>query len=279
MNNIKKINYYIETKNINKRIILLTDIHFYNNKEKKYLDKITEELKKINYDYLCISGDLLDLSYIENEDLLIEWISEIANLSKVIIGIGNHDLTNDRKTHEFNFNFDLYKKIKKIKNVKVLDNDFYIDSNIRFIGLTLPVDFYYKYKENSNYFMRYVNNTFPESYKDKYNILLCHTPIPVSNKKILEQTKLFSNINLILCGHMHGGITPKWIRKILKGRGLIGPWKNLFPTNAYGLIKNNIEQNVVISSGITTASHVNKFSFIDPFFMREITVIDLISKK
>lgn len=279
MSNIKKINYLVETKNVNKKIILLTDIHFYSKKEKKYLDKITEELKKMKYDYLCISGDLLDLSVIEEEELLLEWLKEISSLSKVIIGIGNHDLYSSRKTYEFNFNEELFKKIRKMKNIKVLDNEIYIDSNIRFIGLTLPIDFYYKYNENRNYFMRYVNNEFPTAYKDKYNILLCHTPIPVADKETVEKTRLLSNIQLILCGHMHGGITPKCFRGILKGRGLVGPWKNLFPLNAYGLIKNNDNQKVIISSGVTTASHVNKFSFIDSLFIKEITVIDLIIKK
>jgi Predicted phosphohydrolases len=279
MGNIKKIDYLIETKNIKKRIVLLTDIHFFNKREKLYLDKITEELKKIEYDYLCISGDLVDLSFIKEEELLIEWIKDVASIAKVIISLGNHDLTDNRKTHEFNFNGELYKKIRKIKNVKVIDNEVYVDSNIRFIGLTLPIDYYYKYNENKNYFMRYVNNTFPVAYKDKYNILLCHTPVPVVDKETLDKTRLFSNIQLILCGHMHGGLTPKCFRGILKGRGIIGPFLNIFPKNTYGIIKNSDEQAVVISSGITTASHVNMFSFMDSFFIKEITVIDLVSKK
>ena len=71
-----------------------------------------------------------------------------------------HELTNDRKEHLYDFNEELYNKIKKIKKVYVLDNEVYTDGNIRFIGLTLPVDFYYKYGENKNYVMRYVNNKF-----------------------------------------------------------------------------------------------------------------------
>lgn len=279
MSNIKKINYLIETKNINKRIILLTDIHFYGKKEKKYLDKILLELKKIEYDYLCISGDLLDLSFVEEEELLIEWLRKLSSISKIIISLGNHDLYNNRKTYEFNFNEELFNRIKKIKNIKVLDNQIYLDDGIRFIGLTLPIDFYYKYNENKNYFMRYVNNTFQIPYKDKYNILLCHTPFPIADKEIVEKTRLLSNIQLVLSGHMHGGITPNCFRKILKGRGIISPWKNLFPKNSYGLIKNNNEQSIIISSGVTTASHVNFFSFIDALFIKEITVIELVSKK
>lgn len=277
MSNIKTLFYQIGTKSIDKRIVLLSDIHYYSKKERLYLDKVLAELKKIEYDYLCISGDLVDRSRVNDEELLIEWIKELSKLSKVIIGIGNHDLTSDRKEHLYDFNEELYKKINRLRNVKILDNSDYVDGNIRFIGVTLPVDFYYKYHENNNFFMRFVNNKFPSQYKDKYNILLCHSPRSLTDKKTYEKTKLFGNVQLTLCGHMHAGVTPYFMRKILKGRGLIGPFKELFPKNAYGHIKMK-ETDVIISSGITTASNCNKFSFVDPLFMREITIIDLKKK-
>ena len=76
MSNIKKIFYQVDTKKIDKRIVLLTDIHYYSKKERRYLDKVLAELTKIEYDYLCISGDLIDRSRIEDEELLVEWIKE-----------------------------------------------------------------------------------------------------------------------------------------------------------------------------------------------------------
>lgn len=274
MGNIKKLFYQVETKKTEKRIVLLTDIHYYNKKERVYLDKVLAELRKIEYDYLCISGDLIDRSQVEDEELLIEWIKELAKISKVIIGIGNHELTNDRKEHTYDFNETLYQKINKLRNVRVLDNKDYVDGNIRFIGLTLPVDFYYKYKENNNFFMRFVNNKFSSPYSDKYNVLLCHSPKSLTDIEVFEKTKLFNNIQLVLCGHMHAGITPYFMRRFLNGRGLVGPFKQLFPKNAYGHLSIK-DTDVIISSGITTASNCNRFSFIDPMFMREITVIDL----
>lgn len=274
MSNIKKLFYKVNTKTVDKRIILLSDIHYFSKKEKKYLNKVLAELKKIEYDYLCISGDLLDRSRVKDEDLLVEWIKDLSELSKVIISIGNHELTNDRKEHLYDFNEELYKRIKKIKKVYVLDNDTYTDGNIRFIGLTLPVDYYYKYGENKNYFMRFVNNKFKMPFKDKYNVLLCHSPRAVTNLETFEKTKLLENVQLVLSGHMHAGVTPYWMRKILRGRGLIGPFKDLFPKDAYGHVKRK-GTDIIISSGITTASNCNKFSFVDPLFMREITVIDL----
>ena len=278
MSKIRKINYQIETENLNKRIILLSDIHYYNEREKKQLDRVLEELKKVKYDYLCIAGDLLDISIVQDDQPLIDWLEALGKMSKVIISIGNHDLTSDRKKFDYNFNEEFFKKIKKLKNIIVLDNEVFVAYNIRIIGLTLPVDYYYQYKENKNYFMRYVNNIFPKPFDDKYNILLCHTPVPFVDKAIVSKTRFLNNIELVLCGHMHGGVTPKCFRRILRGRGLVGPFMDMFPKHSYGIVANG-KNKVIISSGITTAAHSNLFSFVDSMFMKEITVIDLVKKK
>lgn len=270
--------YFVSTSNENKKIILLTDIHYCNEKEKPYLEEVLEEIKKIDHDYLCISGDLLDHGKVENPGWLLEWITSLAKLSKVIIGIGNHEQASDAKKHEYAFDHELYSKMKKIKNVKVLDNDTYVDGNIRFIGLTLPLDFYYEYRENKNYFVKYVNHIFPKSYEDKYNILLCHTPIPFTDKKLLTKIPFFSNIPLILCGHMHGGLLPKCFWKIGRGVGLVGPFHRLFPKGAYGAFPNG-NSLIIVSSGITKISQVHFLSCLNFLFRKEITLVKLQLKK
>lgn len=266
--------YFISTKKENKKIILLTDIHYCNEKEKIYLDEVLEEIKKIDHDYLCISGDLLDHGKVEDTGWLLEWITSLAKLSKVIIGIGNHEQASDAKKHEYAFDNNLYSKIKKIKDVKVLDNETYVDGNIRFIGLTLPLDYYYEYKENKDYFVKYVNHTFPKNYEDKYNILLCHTPIPFTNKKILSKMPFFSNIQVILCGHMHGGLLPKCLWKLGKGIGIVGPFHRLFPKGAYGSFVNG-GSLIIVSSGITKISQVHFLSCLNFLFRKEITLVKL----
>ena len=72
---------------------------------------------------------------------------------------------------------------------------------------------------------------------------------------------------------MHGGITPNFLKKILKGRGIISPRRKLFEKNCYGLNKIN-NTNFLISSGITVASHLNSFKFLDFFFSSEVSVIN-----
>lgn len=274
MSKINKVYYDIESDNVNKKIILLTDIHYYKAKDKKKLDKILESLKEEKSDYVCISGDMIDVGQIKDMDILINFLSKLACNYKVIISLGGHDLISD-KMKEFYYNTELYSKIKELKNVYLLDNDIYEDGNIRFIGLTMPVDFYYKYKENSNYFKRFVNNTFNE-FKDKYNILLSHTPIPFTRTTEYKDIKLLNNIKLVLSGHMHAGIVPKFLRSKMKGRGIFSPGSNqgMFPKDAYGHVKRE-NMDIIISSGVTKASHSNPLPFADVFFDIEITIINI----
>lgn len=274
MSKISKVNYYIETDNIEKKIILLTDLHYYNYKNIKKLNKIYESLKEEKFDYICIAGDFIDEGMISDIDCFITWLKAISSLAKTIISIGGHDIVKKKGTKEYYYNEELYSKIKKINNVVLLDNDVLEIDDIRFIGLTLPLDYYYRYKENLNYFTRFVNNTF-DCFNDKYNILLSHTPIPLTNLENYDDVKLLNNIQLVLSGHTHAGIVPKFMRGIMKGRGIFSPHHGrLFPKNSYGHInKNNVD--IIISSGVTKASHANPLPFLDVFFDKEITIINL----
>lgn len=267
-------NYDIETKDLDKKIVLLTDIHYYSKKSVPKLNMILDTLKKMTFDYVCIAGDFIDVGEVKELSYFIEWLNKLSTLSKVVMSIGGHDIIKSKGKHEYYYNEELYSAIKKIDNLYLLDNEVYIDNSIRFIGLTLPVDYYYKYKENTNYFKRYVNNTF-DMFTDKYNILLCHTPVALTNLESYQDIKLLKNIDLTLSGHNHAGIVPLWLRGMMKGRGFFSPCGGkLFPKYSYGLVKrNNI--NIVISSGITKASRVNPFFFLEPLFDSEITMINL----
>ena len=226
-----------------KEIILISDIHYRNKKDKKYLDKLYLKLKELNSAYICIAGDLCDEAYIKDEDILIQWLEKLSKVSTVIYELGNHECYINRKKDKFGFNRDLLNKIKNIKNLYLLDNDNIIIDNINFIGITIPIDYYFEKKLDK----KILKNTFSglKIKKGKYNILLCHSPIDICTEEFLNG----SNIDLVLCGHMHGGVLPRIFRKIFKNRGIISPEKKLFPQTCYGYIK-ICNTEVIISSGI-----------------------------
>lgn len=276
MTKIIQKNYKVISDKIDKKIVLLSDLHYSSNKDSDLLNEIIENIKTIgNIDYICIAGDFLDQSKIKDEDVLLGWFNELTKIAKnIIISLGNHDVTGNKKKHEYYFNQKLIYELNKNKKIHVLDNSCYVDGKIRFIGITLPHDYYYSFKENNNYFIRYINNVFKKEYSDKYNILLCHSPYSVINDDVQKRVKLFSNINLAMSGHTHGGLVPYCLRNLLKGKGIISPHYQLFPKYSYGIVK-GLKFDTIISSGIQKL-HFNKpMNKLNRCFYREITIINI----
>lgn len=277
MKNLIK-SYKLNTKKINDKLIIsISDIHYDSKNDIKKLNNIKYSIEKIKPSFICIVGDLIDKPIINDEDLLINWLKELSKISEVIISLGNHDYIYSRNKGYF-YNEKFFSKIKKIKGVKLLDNEVYTCSDINFIGITNSID-YYKSHESVECFIKEVSRLKLNFDKNNYNILLCHSPIAITESKVLKNCSIFKNIDLVLCGHMHAGIVPNILRPLLKNRGFISPSKKkLFINNAYGyLCKNNID--FVISGGITKASKTNPFSFLDIFFYREIVKIEIKSDK
>ena len=226
-----------------KEIILISDIHYESKKDMKYLNKLYSKLEELKPEYICIAGDLTNDAFIEDEDLLIEWLEKLSKLSKVIYSLGNHECYISRKKKQFGFNINLLNRISNIDNLYLLDNDNIIMDNINFIGITIPIKYYFEKKIDK----QELKDTFNKLKikKGKYNILLCHSPIDICTEEYLKD----SNIDLVLCGHMHGGVLPRFLRKIIKNGGIITPERKLFPKKCYGYIK-ICDTEVIISSGI-----------------------------
>lgn len=266
------VSYNLKAK-VNKKIVLISDLHYYSKNDLTKLNKVLEEIQIINPDFICIPGDLVDEAKVYDMDLFIDYLKKLTKVSKVIMSIGNHDISvhknNDRI---FEPNTIFFNEIKKIRNLHLLNNQVKEIDGVCFIGINLEFDYYYNSTTNKKDFMRYFNK-IENIDSRKYNVLLCHSPVSVTEDEIVK--KLNNKINLVLCGHMHGGLTPIWLQKILKDRVLINPSKNkLFVKNSYGYLKRrNI--NFVITSGITKLSHLSHLTKFDKLFSPEIVTINL----
>lgn len=273
MNKIIEHFYEVSSDKVNEtRIVLLSDIHYYNKYDYFKLDAVSEHIFNLKPDYIVIAGDLLDEAYVSDLDYLLDWFKNLSKNVKIMVSLGNHDLFVDNNEEGFDRTF--YQKLESIHNVKVLDNNSYIENNICFLGLTLPISYYYEFKESAEQLVNYMNSTFLKIDDNHLNVLVCHTPLRIFRKDVLERINISKQLELILSGHTHGGITPEFLKPILKNIGFISPLRKLFFKGAYGKIKTG-NTNIIISSGITKASHRNKFHKLDPLFAREITVIDI----
>ena len=233
MKNIEIVKNILSSKKLKKDItfIHIGDIHYNETTSTKKLEYIKYAIEDAHPDYIFITGDLLDRPKItknkEKIKLLVSWLNSLGNIAKVFISLGNHDIILEEDYKFFN-------KLNDINNIYVLNNQSYEDKNIFISGFTLPTNYYYNIEkhEDENALLETLQNNFnlvTNLPKKKYKVALIHSPILLSEKKVVEKLKEY---DLILSGHMHNGLIPRILDKIIKNNyGLISPDKRFFAKN------------------------------------------------
>lgn len=278
MKNIEIVKNILSSKKLKKDItfIHIGDIHYNETTSTKKLEYIKYAIEDAHPDYIFITGDLLDKPKItknkEKIKLLVSWLNSLGNIAKVFISLGNHDIILEEDYKFFN-------KLNDINNIYVLNNQSYEDENIFISGFTLPTNYYYNIEkhEDENALLETLQNNFnlvTNLPKKKYKVALIHSPILLSEKKVVEKLKEY---DLILSGHMHNGLIPRILDKIIKNNyGLISPDKRLFAKNTRGKIKTKY-YTIIITGGITKLSPsstkiLSKLNGLYPISINKITV-------
>lgn len=268
--------YKIVSNNVNLKIALISDIHYSYKINRKVFNKILKKFNNIKPDYICIPGDIIDEST-DYDSNVYDFFEKLSKISKVIISLGNHDLSSFDKSKMTYNDSKWYESLKKIKNLYVLNNEQVTFNNITFTGYTASFS-------EDNTFIDNPNNTLKDLKKlkfsvNEYNILLCHSPQSILGSDALYNNTFIKNQNLILCGHMHNGMVPPIIDKIFKSNtGIIAPSKKFFPKYSRGLIKFN-NTTLIICKGITKlakhSSFLRPLKYLYPIEIEQI----LINKK
>lgn len=278
MKNIEIVKDILSSKKLKKNItfIHIGDIHYNETTSAKKLEYIKYAIEDAHPDYIFITGDLLDRPKItknkEKIKLLVSWLNSLGNIAKVFISLGNHDIILEEDYKFFN-------KLNDINNIYVLNNQSYEDENVFISGFTLPTNYYYNIEkhEDENALLETLQNNFnlvTNLPKKKYKVALIHSPILLSEKKVIEKLKEY---DLILSGHMHNGLIPRILDKIIKNNyGLISPDKRFFAKNTRGKIKTKY-YTIIITGGITKLSPsstkiLSKLNGLYPISINKITV-------
>lgn len=278
MKNIEIVKNILSSKKLKKDItfIHIGDIHYNETTSTKKLEYIKYAIEDAHPDYIFITGDLSDRPKItknkEKIKLLVSWLNSLGNIAKVFISLGNHDIILEEDYKFFN-------KLNDINNIYVLNNQSYEDKNIFISGFTLPTNYYYNIEkhEDENALLETLQNNFnlvTNLPKKKYKVALIHSPILLSEKKVVEKLKEY---DLILSGHMHNGLIPRILDKIIKNNyGLISPDKRFFAKNTRGKIKTKY-YTIIITGGITKLSTsstkiLSKLNGLYPISINKITV-------
>jgi len=249
---IECVSYEVESIKIPKsfnrfKIVQISDLH---NRNFGIDNNIL--LDKINYlkpDIVCITGDLIDGA---NKDfsIALKLIDELSKKYKVYHIIGNHE--QKVMTNKYKELYKQYFKQLKCKNIINLENEkVKIErdgSSINLYGLVVPFK-YYTYLFNKSYENKKLNFNKDDVEKslgkinpEEYNILLAHTPF------FFEGYSSWG-VDLVLAGHVHGGI----IRLPIKG-GLLSPNREFFPK--YDLGEYKIDKSTMILSKGLGASKI-----------------------
>ena len=244
----------------NFKIVQLSDFHSkgYRNTTEKIISKI----KRINPDIIVMTGDMVsyDMTGTEEFEKLVKELSEIYPIYYID---GNHEhLAEKLIPGEYLYFMEFLREL----GVITIKND-YVEiykgnESINLYGVNIPLDWPSGVYVNKLQLERdYVEKTLPEADADKFNILLAHNPI------FIKQYSKWG-ANLVLAGHMHGGI----VRIPFTNIGLLSPERKIFPRYTAGKFK--IKNSVMIVNRGIGASTFKLRLFNNP----EITVITLKSK-
>lgn len=180
-----------------------------------------------NPDAVFITGDFLDC-YNTNFEVAKNFIENLKGF-KIFYVNGNHEARIEK--------YQDFENYLKDKGVVVLNNEVFElyrkDSKVNILGITDPA-----FTPNKEQNKTAENSIKSLKYDKDFNILLSHRP---------EHFNIYTKhkINLVFCGHAHGG---QIIIPFIK-RGLIAPNQKIFPKYTNGIyVKENT--TMVVSRGL-----------------------------
>ena len=253
--NFKIVNYNIYSKKIEigKKIVFLTDLH--NNSFGAGNKRLIKAIDKISPDFILIGGDLITVKRELGISNVLPLLKKLAKKYKCIYANGNHE----QRLYENKFGLSLeqYKDIVKSLGIVYLSNEsISLGDNIYVHGLNLSKKYYHrrcKLKLPLNYINSKININ-----KEKYNILLAHSPM------FMESYEK-SGADLTLCGHNHGGTI-----RLPGGIGVMTPQYMFFSRLVTGIHRLG-KMYQIIGSGLGTHSINIRLNN-----MSELVVINLI---
>lgn len=234
-NTLEIRHYTINSDKINSqvRFVFISDLHC-----KEYGEKNTDLVAKINEqkpDFITVGGDMVN-KYSADDHVMRELLPQLAEIAPTYCVLGNHELT---LKDEIDFKNDI-----DSTGAKLLDNESVtLNINGEKILLGGMSDFpYYEFNApDFNTPERYFWDEFKEKSKDCYTILLHHQP------EYLESIMQDSKVDLVMCGHTHGGAV-----QIPFVGGLFAPNQGFFPKYDKGEF-DLYDTKMIVSAGLGDA--------------------------
>ncbi|GKS56906.1 metallophosphoesterase [Nitrospira sp.] len=182
-----------------RRAVQLSDLHL-----DRYLyrhDHVLRMVRDLRPDWIFVTGDLIDLA--SGLPHCFRFLSGLRWIAPVFVTLGNHD-------HYSGVPIERFADLAERHKITLLINDFSIVSagqtELAIVGVDDPS------------LHRARLHCIPPASDDRFTLLLAHAP------NILDQLEEQHEVDLILCGHSHGGqwrpplLEPFWLPPGCKGR-------------------------------------------------------------
>lgn len=208
---------------------------FHNTRSSVIPQKLIHKLNQMNPDIIVITGDFID-SYRTDFKIAFAFLKEIISIAPIYYVTGNHE--------ERIYNYQRFAKVMSKLGVKILDNSKVTlhrnGKEIDLIGVRDILSYSTTDKEVCKGLLEHNLDEISDD-SGNYKILLSHRPD-------LFDAYAKCDIDLVLCGHAHGGQF-----RIPHFGGLFSPSQGLFPKYTSGLhIKENTK--MIVSRGIGNSS-------------------------
>ncbi len=251
--NILQVNQYTlssERLETSLRIVLIADQH--NRRFGKNDSRLVEKIKEQSPDVIAVVGDMVTNS-VYNDEAMKALLPQLADIAPTYYCLGNHELL---LKNEIDFTTDI-----NATGAILLDNKsltFEKDGQHILIGGLTEYPYYDSYAPDFENSERYFWDDFSNKSDDCFSILLHHKP------EYTEDMLNKSSVDLVLCGHTHGGL----IRIPFIG-GLYAPNQGFFPKYDKGEFDIN-GTKMIITSGLGNSNFIPRLNNC-----AEICVIDI----
>lgn len=237
------------------RIVQLTDLH---NKEfGKENERLINIIINQNPDIVVMTGDMINNNE-EDDSVVTNLVRKLSKYVPVYFSMGNHEISYVNR-----FECDIVSDLKNAGAI-VLNYEY---KDIVIKGNDVRIGGYYGFYWTPHMITDNVDeseimNEFSEAFEDtnKFKLLLCHIPTTWLDWNRIDDYP----IDLILCGHYHGG----QVRIPFVG-GLYAPYVGWFPKYTKGLFVGK-EANCILSTGLGSEGMIPRIN--NP---PEIVIIDL----
>lgn len=237
------VHYEIASEKLSEKeekIVFVSDLHNhrYGTKNEELLEAIREEKPA----YILVGGDMLVSNNKHGYLPALETMKELAKICPVYCANGNHEQRIKEWIEKFQMSYAAYHRILQEAGIHFLENDSQVldlnGTKICVTGLEIPIACY-KRGQKVRLSQEDMVELVGECKEECYEILLAHNPSYM-------KTYLQWGADLILSGHLHGGI----VRLPVLG-GVIAPNFRIFPKYSGGHYKEQ-GQEVVVSKGLGT---------------------------